>query len=62
MDIIKSELHNVACLEKMAIKEELISLVLGSEKQVFVDGLYKNGPTMISISMRRENKMFSLSV
>ena len=41
MDIIKSELHNVACLEKMAIKEELISLVLGSEKQVFVDGYYK---------------------
>ncbi|WNZ88152.1 hypothetical protein QYR55_08720 [Streptococcus iniae] len=51
MDIIKSEPHNVACLEKMATKEELISLVLGSEKQIFVDGLYKNGPTMISISM-----------
>ncbi|HGD1819039.1 TPA: hypothetical protein ACINU0_000748 [Streptococcus agalactiae] len=45
MELLKTELHNLACLEKMATKDDIIDLVLGSEQQIFVEGLYKNGPT-----------------
>lgn len=56
MELLKTELHNLACLEKMATKDDIIDLVLGSEQQIFVEGLYKNGPTMISISLSEFRK------
>lgn len=56
MELLKSELHHVACLKGLGTKDDLLSLVLQSEKQVFVDGLYKNGPTMVSISLSEFKK------
>lgn len=47
MKFVKSEMHNIAYTEEVAESKDFFPLVLAAEQQVFTDGLYKNGPTMI---------------
>lgn len=47
MRFIKTILHHVAYTERKITNKELIPTLLSLEKQVYIGGLYKNGPIMM---------------
>ncbi|MBM7642766.1 hypothetical protein [Streptococcus loxodontisalivarius] len=51
MKAINVEFHNLACAETRIDTKEFFKTLLSIERQVFEDGLYKNGPTVIETNL-----------